>query len=124
MTQNIGTVWGQIRVSTINLDITEDEFNQITRAMAQTTEHLLGPNSEIRKRLDARNQYSPLVQQAFRDWNDKRAYVDNGRNYRVTSESATPTHRPSGKIAPWNKEVKRLFPSCAEFHAAAQEHGK
>jgi hypothetical protein len=63
--------------------------------------------------------YSDAVQQAFRDWIERRAYVDNGRNYRVRLEPATPTRRPSGKIAPWNKEVKRLFPSCAEFHAAA-----
>lgn len=65
--------------------------------------------------------YSDTVQQAFRDWNEHRAYVDNGGNYRVRAEAATPTHRPRGTIAPWNKEVKRLFESCAEFHAAAQE---
>lgn len=65
--------------------------------------------------------YSPAVQQAFHDWNEHRAYVDNGGNYRVRPEAATPTHRLSGKIAPWNKEVKRLFPSGAEFHAAARE---
>jgi hypothetical protein len=64
--------------------------------------------------------YPPTVRQAFRDWNEHRAYVDNGGNYRVRPEPATPTHRPSGKVASWNKEVKRLFPSCAEFHAAAQ----
>src|SRR5215208_445304 len=66
--------------------------------------------------------YSAAVQQAFDDWNEHRAYVDNGHNYRVRPEAATPTHRPSGKIAPWNKEVKRLFPSSADFHAAAKEH--
>lgn len=67
------------------------------------------------------SSYSDSVKQAFRDWNEHRAYVDNGRNYRVRLEAATPTHRPSGKVASWNKEVKRLFPSCAEFHAAAQQ---
>lgn len=51
-TQNIGTVWGQIRVSTINLDITEAEFQQIVHRMAQATEDLLGPESDIRKRYD------------------------------------------------------------------------
>lgn len=66
------------------------------------------------------NQYSPTIQRAFDDWNEHRAYLDNGGNYRVRPETATLTHRPSGKIAPWNKEVKRLFPSCREFHAAAQ----
>lgn len=65
--------------------------------------------------------YSKSVQQAFRDWNESRAYIDNGGNYRVRSEAATPTHRPSGKIAPWNKEVKRLFADSGEFHRAARE---
>lgn len=51
-TQNIGTVWGQVRVSAINLDITESEFQEIMHRMAQATEDLLGPESEIRKRLD------------------------------------------------------------------------
>jgi hypothetical protein len=62
---------------------------------------------------------SAAIKQAFRDWNTRRAYLDNGGNYHVRSEPATPTHRPSGKIAPWNKEVKRRFVSCGEFHAAA-----
>ena len=65
--------------------------------------------------------YSESIRQAFRDWNEHRAYLDNGRNYRVRPEAATPTHRPSGKIAPWNKEVKRLFANCSEFHRAAHE---
>jgi hypothetical protein len=65
--------------------------------------------------------YSDAVQQAFRDWNEHRAYIDNGGNYRLRPAPATPTHRPKGGIASWNKEVKRLFPSCREFHAAAQE---
>lgn len=65
--------------------------------------------------------YSDAVQQAFRDWNEHRAYVDNGGNYRVRPEAATPTHRPAGKIAPWNREAKRLFPSSAEFHTAARK---
>jgi hypothetical protein len=63
--------------------------------------------------------YSDTVQQAFRDWNEHRAYVDNGGNYRVRPEAATPTHRPRGKIAPWNREVKRLFANCHDFHVAA-----
>jgi len=66
------------------------------------------------------SDYSPAVQQAFRDWNERRAYLDNGRNYRVRPEAATPTHRPSGRIAPWNKEVKRLFADSGEFHRAAK----
>jgi hypothetical protein len=65
--------------------------------------------------------YSAAVHQAFHDWNEHRAYVDNGGNYRVRLEPATPTHRPAGKIASWNREVKRRFANCAEFHRAAKE---
>lgn len=63
--------------------------------------------------------YTATVRQAFRDWIERRAYLDNGGNYRLRPEPATPTHRPKGKVAPWNREVKRLFASCREFHAAA-----
>jgi hypothetical protein len=66
-------------------------------------------------------EMSAAIRQAFADWTSNRAYLDNGRNYRVREEPATPTHRPSGKIAPWNREVKRLFADCGEFHRAAQE---
>ncbi|MBI2037241.1 MAG: hypothetical protein HYT14_02680 [Candidatus Liptonbacteria bacterium] len=61
-----------------------------------------------------------LLQQAFADWNANKAYVDNGGNYRVRPEPATPTAHPRGAIAPWNKEVKRAFKDSEEFHAAAQ----
>jgi hypothetical protein len=57
---------------------------------------------------------SDAVQQAFRDWNEHRAYIKRG-NYRVKTAGSQ-----NGPIASWNKEVKRLFASCAEFHAAAQ----
>lgn len=67
------------------------------------------------------SDYSDAVKQAFNDWNSNRAYLDNGRNYRVRPEPATPTYRPKGKIASWNKEVKRLFTSCHEFHIAAMQ---
>jgi hypothetical protein len=73
-------------------------------------------------KLDIGTNYSPTVQQAFRDWNENRAYLDNGGNYRLRPEAATPTHRPKGrKIAPWNREVKRLFSDSGEFHRAAKE---
>lgn len=57
---------------------------------------------------------------AFHAWNSNLAYLDNGGNYRLRPEPATPTHRPRGKIAPWNQTVKRAFPSSAEFHAAVK----
>lgn len=60
--------------------------------------------------------YSDTIQRAFRDWNERRAYLDNGGNYRVRRSGG-----PSGPIAPWNKEVKRLFADCGEFHLAAQQ---
>jgi hypothetical protein len=66
-------------------------------------------------------EYSPAVRQAFRDWNDSSVYLDSNGNYRVRTRSADGYLSPNGKIAPWNKEVKRLFISTAHFHLAAQE---
>lgn len=63
----------------------------------------------------ARSKYSPAVQQAFRDWKERRAYIDNNGNYHVKAEG-----HPSGPIAPWNKEVKKLFKNASELHAAAR----
>jgi hypothetical protein len=63
--------------------------------------------------------YSDSIQQAFRDWNDSSAYLDNHGNYRVRKRSADGYLSPSGPIASWNKEVKRRFVNCSEFHAAA-----
>jgi hypothetical protein len=66
-------------------------------------------------------EYSQAVQQAFRDWNQGRAYRDNNGNYRVRVRDADGYLSSNGKIAAWNKEVKRLFISAAHFHLAAQE---
>lgn len=55
-TQNIGLIWDQIRVSAVNLDISEEEFKQIMRRMVEATQDLLGPESDIRKRYDQLNQ--------------------------------------------------------------------
>ncbi len=62
-----------------------------------------------------------LLDQAFADWKSNKAYVDGAGNYRVRPEPATPTHKVSGTVAPWNKEVKRLYPTSAEFNVAARE---
>lgn len=63
--------------------------------------------------------YSPAIQDAFRAWVERRVYLDNGGNYRLRPEPATPTYSPRGKVAPWNREVKRMFANSGEFHKAA-----
>jgi hypothetical protein len=60
------------------------------------------------------------ILQAFRDWNDSSAYLDNNGNYRVRTRGADGYLSPRGKIAPWNKEVKRAFADSGEFHRAAR----
>lgn len=59
-------------------------------------------------------EYSPSIQQAFKDWKEGRAYIDNAKNYRVKTE-----RRSSGNVAAWNQEIKRLFPTVSDFHKAA-----
>lgn len=59
---------------------------------------------------------SAAIRQAFADWNEHRAYLDNGGNYRVKRDGGS-----NGPIALWNKEVKRLFADSGEFHRAARE---
>ena len=60
--------------------------------------------------------YSAAVRTAFQDWLFKRAYLDSGGNYRVRANKR--------RIASWNKEVKRAFPSVREFHRAAVQYDK
>ena len=60
--------------------------------------------------------YSAAVRTAFQEWLSKRAYLDSGGNYRVRVDKR--------RIAPWNKEVKRVFPSVQEFHRAAVQYGQ
>lgn len=61
-------------------------------------------------------KYSPVIEQAFRCWNEHRAYVDDDDNYRVKRKGSI-----RGPVASWNRAVKELFPSYREFHAVAQE---
>lgn len=61
-------------------------------------------------------RYSPLIEQAFRCWNEHRAYVDDYDNYRMKRHGSI-----HGPVASWNRVVKELFPSYQEFHAAATE---
>jgi hypothetical protein len=56
------------------------------------------------------------IEQAFKDWNGKRAYVDARGNYHVRGDGKT-----NGPIAPWNKEVRAQFKDSAEFHRAARQ---
>lgn len=51
--------------------------------------------------------------EAFRLWLSNSLYVCRG-NYRIKSEG-----RQSGPIAPFNRALKRKYPSCSEFHRAA-----
>jgi hypothetical protein len=50
------------------------------------------------------------LQRAFSDWLTRRLYLDGGGNYRS---------RPSRRIAPYNRQLKRLYPANQEFHSAA-----
>ncbi len=61
-------------------------------------------------------EYPALIRMAFRDWLSKRAYLDNSGNFRVRADKR--------RIAYWNKEVKRTFPSVEEFHRAAVLFGQ
>jgi hypothetical protein len=51
---------------------------------------------------------------AFAAWNANRLYIDNNGNYRLKRDGHT-----NGPIAPWNKDIKRLFPDVTDFHNAA-----
>jgi hypothetical protein len=51
------------------------------------------------------------LQQAFIDWLTRRLYLDGGGNYRS---------RPSRRIAPHNRQLKRLYPDNQRFHKAAE----
>lgn len=59
---------------------------------------------------------TPAVKAAFREWNDRMAYVDGHGNYHVKIAHDC----SSGPIAPWNKEVKQAFATVEEFHDAAR----
>ena len=61
-------------------------------------------------------EYPAAVRTAFQDWLSKRAYLDSGGNYRVRADKR--------RIASWNKEVKRAFPSVREVHRAAVQYGQ
>jgi hypothetical protein len=63
-------------------------------------------------------QVTPSIEQAFTDWTDGRAYIDNNGNYRV-KQPRTNGLSSGGRIAPWNKEVKRSFSDVQAFHEAA-----
>ncbi len=43
-------------------------------------------------------------------WRDGSAYMDNAGNYRTWGEGTTPTRAIRGKVAPWNKAMKRKYP--------------
>jgi len=57
---------------------------------------------------------TPATEQALQDWREGRAYIDGRGNYHVKAEG-----KPSGPIAPWNKEAKSTFANVSELHRAA-----
>lgn len=65
------------------------------------------------------------IRQAFEDWNSGRACLGNDGNYRFRTKQTLNAlglqYVGSGKIAPWNKTIKKLFPSNEDFHDAAEE---
>jgi hypothetical protein len=54
------------------------------------------------------------LKQAFSDWKNRKAYIDNNGNYHVKNEG-----KSSEKIASWNKYIKKMYNSVSEFHKAA-----
>lgn len=98
-----------------------------SKASRQTRQHVhtcmfCGESgTELSGAIEQDVEYSPAVRQAFADWNEHRAYLSNGGNYRVRKMESDGYLSSSGPIAPWNREVKRLFANCSEFHRAAQE---
>lgn len=82
----------------------------------QQTQNRAIPVSGNEQESEQPTKYPPVIEQAFRCWNEHRAYVDDNDNYRVKQRGSV-----HGPIASWNRAVKELFPSYREFHAAASE---
>ena len=63
---------------------------------------------------EVKPEISDTIMQAFKDWKEDRAYIDNKGNYHVRKGTSR-----SGPIAKWNKEVKAQYKTNEEFHKAA-----
>lgn len=59
---------------------------------------------------------SPELKAAFQAWLSNDAYLSNGGHYRLKSNK--------GRIAPWNKAVRKAYPETADFHEAAHDFAK
>jgi hypothetical protein len=66
--------------------------------------------------------YSPSIIEAFGEWVGKKAYLNNRGSYCTRPYTASPTNHPKGKVATWDKEVKKIFKDCSEFHEAANNY--
>lgn len=55
-----------------------------------------------------------VLSHAFDAWLSNHAYIDGNGNYHCKD-----MYKSSGPIAPWNKTIKRLYPSYRAFHDAA-----
>ena len=53
---------------------------------------------------------------AFDAWNANLLYVDNAGNYRLRAKATSGTRGP---VAPWNRDIKRLFPDVWAFSNTA-----
>lgn len=67
------------------------------------------------------------IGQAISDWYIGKAYIDGGGNYRLRTERHYRGGRwvwtGRGKVAPWNRVARAVFPSSAELHDAAEAMG-
>ncbi len=66
-----------------------------------------------------------LIEEAFRDWRARRAYVDTRGTYwlkdRIPLGAPIIAGAERRRMAPWSRTVKRYFPTVDEFHRAARE---
>lgn len=60
-----------------------------------------------------------IMLQVFKAWRDKKIYIDNLGNYHLKEKD-----KEKGKIAPWNKDVKKAYRDFADFMSAYRKASK
>ena len=58
-----------------------------------------------------------ILKQAYADWNNGKAYIDNNGNYHIRKTGSS-----SGAIASWNKNIKTMYKDVSEFHQEAHKY--